>query len=208
METLDNNLTDSSPVALGNIDRDEQLFSIPNTAVLNVQNSDLYQHLSKDIDTLDPWLGLVLTMVYESGKAERSKWYPYVKILPTTFNTLVYWSPAELAELQGSSVVSKIGKLDADEVFVEVLLPLAMKHAELFGQYAPALKGSDATTVFLDIAHGMATLVMAYAFDLEREEREEDVDEDGFLEDYGEHLPQGMVPLADMINADGARNNL
>lgn len=36
----------------------------------------------------------------------------------------MYWSTAELAELQGSAVVAKIGRTEADVVFREKLWPI------------------------------------------------------------------------------------
>lgn len=36
----------------------------------------------------------------------------------------MYWTAAELAELQGSAVVAKVGKTEADAVFREKLWPI------------------------------------------------------------------------------------
>ncbi|KAK5020501.1 Ribosomal lysine N-methyltransferase 4, partial [Cryomyces antarcticus] len=44
---------------------------------------------------------------------------------------------------------------------------------------------------------------MAYAFDLEKSDNENEKDEEGFAEEEeDEWLPKGMVPLADMLNAE------
>jgi len=49
---------------------------------------------------------------------------------------------------------------------------------------------------------------MAYAFDIEPTNPRGDVDEEGFAdEEDDDALPKGMVPLADMLNADADRNN-
>jgi SET domain-containing protein 6 len=54
----------------------------------------------------------------------------------------------------------------------------------------------------------MGSLIMAYAFDIEPATSRKDVDEDGFAEEEeDEALPKGMIPLADMLNADADRNN-
>ena len=121
---------------------------------------------------------------------------------------MIYWSRTEIAELQGSAVVAKIGKENVDKVFVEVLMPLATKHAALFGEYSTWLKEANAQDHFLPIAHRMASLIMAYAFDLEKEELVENADEDGFLSDDEDDPSKGMVPLADMFNADAEKNNV
>ena len=195
-------------VAVEDIEPEEELFSIPHSAVLSDFNSDLQTYISDDLATLDSWLRLVLVMVYESGKGQASKWWPYWRILPHEFDTLIYWSPTELRELQGSAVVSKIGKDAADEAFVASLLPLVVKHADLFGEYATDLKGPAAKDFFVPLAHRMASLVMAYAFDIEQDEKSQEADEDGFYPDDEENPPKGMVPLADMLNADAERNNV
>ena len=176
--------------------------------MLSVSNSDLRTYILDDLATLDPWLSLVLVMIHESGKGPASRWWLYWRILPHEFDTLVYWSPAELTELQGSAVVSKVGKDAANEAFTTSLLPLAVKHADLFGEYATDLKGPAAKDFFVPLAHRMASLVMAYAFDIEQDEKYQEADEDGFLLDDEENPPKGMVPLADMLNADADRNNV
>ena len=148
---------DTLAVALEEIAQEEELFSIPHSLVLSTGNSDLQKYIFEDLNEIEPWLSLVLVMIYESGKGESSRWSPYWKVLPPEFNTLMYWSDVELAELQGSSVVSKIGKAAADEAFVKTLLPLVRKYADLFGIYAADFKALDSKDLFLPIAHRMAT---------------------------------------------------
>lgn len=145
-------------------------------------------------------------MIYEAGRGKDSKWWPYLQLLPTEFDTLMYWTPAELAELQGSLVVDKIGKEDANRLFVESLLPVVQDHACLFGRLAPAFQGVSAKGALLELAHRMATLIMAYAFDIEYDD---DSDED-FLDDSSTlaDLPKAMIPLADIFNADGDKMNV
>lgn len=151
-------------------------------------------------------MSLVLVMIYEVGQEKKSKWWPYLQILPEEFDTLMFWSSPELAELQGSSVVDKIGKDDANRSFVDSLLPLVKDHNTLFGKFASVFNSVNAEEALLEIAHKMATLVMAYAFDVEKDDKsEEDCDDDSSALD---HLPKAMVPLADMFNADGEMMNV
>ena len=119
--------------------------------------------------------------------------------------TLIYWSSSELAELEGSAVLNKIKKEDGDQSFKRSLLPIVLQQPELFGRHAHAFRGSDAYTVLLELAHRMASLIMAYGFDIEKEtssEEEEDDEEeaDGSSQSAYE-LNKGMVPLADLFNA-------
>jgi len=109
-------------------------------------------------------------------------------------------------------VLGKIGKQDADEAFKKCLLPVAQQNAELFGQHAQAFGSADAEIALLDLAHTMATLIMAYGFDLEAESSSSEEDEfedeaDGSSQSAYE-LNKGMVPLADLFNADGDLNNV
>lgn len=62
-------------------------------------------------------------MIYEHLQGPRSKWKPYFDVLPETFDTLMFWSNAELSELQGSAVLQKIGKIEADKTFRKEILP-------------------------------------------------------------------------------------
>lgn len=75
------------------------------------------------------------------------------------FDTLIYWSPSELAELQGSAVLDKIGKDGANAAFIDLLLPIVQKHPEIFGRHAQAFSGSNAESTLLELAHRMARYV-------------------------------------------------
>jgi SET domain-containing protein 6 len=160
---------------------------------------------------LGPWLSLILVMLYEYSNGDASNWAPYFSVLPTDFNTLMFWSDDELAELQGSAVLHKIGKEGANEAFMEHLLPVIKEFADIFfagderaKQRAEEMRDERNLTLM----HKMGSLIMAYAFDVEPATPRKDVDEDGFAEEEeDEALPKGMIPLADMLNADADRNN-
>lgn len=187
------------------INEDEELFSVGLSDVLSVENSSLPRHIPEAFMGLDTWMSMVLVMTYEEGQKEKSTWWPYLNILPHDFDTLMQWSPSELAELQGSTVVKKIGKNEANTSFIEQLLPIVKRQPALFGDYAAVFASSNAEAHFIKIAHRMATLIMAYAFDFEPEQ------EDGDWQDDTSEihiLPKAMIPLADLLNADGDKNNV
>ncbi|KAF2490492.1 SET domain-containing protein [Lophium mytilinum] len=192
-------------VATSDIEEDELLFSIPRTSVLSVENSQLSKKAPSLFTELDPWLSLIVVMIYEYLQGSSSIWKPYFDILPAEFDTLMFWNEEELAELQASAVREKIGKTDADKTFEELLVPLIREHADTF--FAGAnMQLTDPDLVTL--AHRMGSTIMAYAFDIEPVETEKEADEDGYVsEDEDEALPKGMVPLADMLNADADWNN-
>ena len=142
-------------------------------------------------------------MIYEGMRGEQSPWKPYLDILPTDYNTLMFWTQDELDQLQASAVIQKIGKDSANSLFTEKVLTPIRANPALFPNSVSL--GDDH---LLYLAHHMASTIMAYAFDIEKEPSAQDMDEDGFaLEEEDDLLPKGMVPLADMLNADGDRNN-
>ncbi|KAJ5826163.1 hypothetical protein N7474_003301 [Penicillium riverlandense] len=200
-------------VARTNIEEGEDLFSISRATILSVQNSDLKTLLAADLDELGPWLSLMLVMIYEYLRGESSKWAPYFKVLPSRFDTLMFWSLAELQELQASPVVEKIGKQDADEAIRDKILPIVKANPSQFPPLnsLESWEGDVAAHALLELAHMMGSLIMAYAFDIEKPEDDEDDEEDGgddgYMTDDEEQLPKGMVPLADLLNADAHRNN-
>jgi SET domain-containing protein 6 len=173
--------------------------------------------LSKEIpkttfEHLGPWLSLILVMLYEYTNQDASNWSPYFDVLPSDFNTLMFWEEDELAELQASAVVHKIGKRGADDMFTKELVPVIQEFAEIFfsGDENAKERAEDmAQSHNVLLMHKMGSLIMAYAFDVEPADPEKDVDEEGYAsEDEDEALPKGMVPMADMLNADADRNNV
>ncbi|KAF1933619.1 SET domain-containing protein [Didymella exigua CBS 183.55] len=199
-------------VATQDIAEHELLFRIPRSAILSVENSILSKEIpAATFETLGPWLSLILVMLYEYLNGEASNWATYFSVLPAEFDTLMYWSEDELAELQASAVVNKIGRDSANEMFLEQLIPVVKEFAPIFfadDERAPQKAEEMRDERNLALMHRMGSLIMAYAFDVEPSVLKKDVDEEGYAsEDEDEALPKGMVPLADMLNADGDRNN-
>ncbi|KAL3457804.1 SET domain-containing protein [Aspergillus heterothallicus] len=199
------------PVAQAEIVEGEELFTIPRDLVLSTHNSKLKDLLSQNLEELGPWLGLMLVMIYEFLQGDTSMWAPYFKVLPRDFDTLMFWSGEELAELRGSAVVNKIGKQGAEELILESIAPIVRSNPTLFPPIdgLASYNGNAGIQVLLKLAHTMGSLIMAYAFDVEKPENEDERDgEDGYLTDEEEEQSsKGMVPLADMLNADADRNN-
>lgn len=201
-------------MARTSIPEGEELFSIPRNLILAVQNSELKNLLGQDVDALGPWLSLMLVMLYEYSQGANSRWAAYFRVLPTRFDTLMFWSPAELHELQASAIVDKIGKQGADESILQSIVPIVRVNPGLFPPVhgVASYEGDAGAAALLELAHVMGSLIMAYAFDIEKSETEEDDvddnDESYMTDDEDEQLPKGMVPLADLLNADADRNNV
>lgn len=189
-------------VARENIAEDETLFSIPRSTILTTETSSIPKTISSELQ--DPWLSLILTMLFEYQQAQESKWAPYFDVLPADFDTLMFWSETELKDLQGSAVVNKIGKASADATFEEQILPLVYQNVQAFN--AQNLSNDQ----LLALCHRMGSTIMSYAFDLEKAGADEQEEEEWELDSEdgsGPVLPKGMVPLADMLNANADLNN-
>lgn len=97
------------------VEENEELFSIAQSDVLTVQKSSFQKVKPHLLERLDSWNSLIIVMLYENGLGKKSTWSNHFQILLTDFDTLIFWSSSELAELKGCAVLNKIGKRDADE---------------------------------------------------------------------------------------------
>jgi SET domain-containing protein 6 len=52
----------------------------------------------------------------------------------------------------------------------------------------------------------MGSTIMSYAFDLDNEEEQSDDEEEGWIEDREGQTLLGMVPMADILNANAEFN--
>lgn len=146
-------------IALEDIQEDEALFTIPRGAVMSVDadTADFYFKVP-EIKQLDPWMSLILYMIYQSGSPD-SDFKPYFDVLPKQFSTLMYWDEGQAENLLvGSTLVKKIGKEEAEESFREHLLPIIEAHKDIF-------EGIDAS---VNAFHRMGSLVMSYSFDVNK----------------------------------------
>ena len=115
----------------------------------------------------------------------------------------MFWSEDELKELKGSKVLDKIGKRAAEEGWKQTVIPIMQQHSFDF----VVNDQSDATNELIDLCHTAGSLIMAYAFDIDRDLEGGSDGQDGFQEDDEENPLKGMVPFADMLNANATRNN-
>ncbi|KAI8715097.1 Ribosomal lysine N-methyltransferase 4 [Fusarium sp. LHS14.1] len=200
-------------IALQDIPADMTLFTIPRKGIINVETSELPKKLpdvfdlDKPIDDeddeaprLDSWSSLILVMMYEYLQGEKSQWKPYFDVFPSSFDTPMFWSETELDQLQASHMRHKIGKADAENMFRKTLVPIIRNNSSVFG----GENQSDDDLV--EIAHRMGSTIMSYAFDLENDEDDEEEEADGWVEDREGKSMMGMVPMADILNADAEFN--
>lgn len=140
-------------------------------------------------------------MMYEYLRT--STWKPYFSLLPNKFDSLMFWSDEELAELEGSTVLGKIGRDEADEIFAETVKPLVEKHAAVFG---------DTKDYSAELFHRMGSLVLSRSFHVDsKPDSEDDEDEDSDEEEEEERedvADVAMVPFADILNAKSGADNV
>lgn len=164
-------------VAIKDIPEDTTLFTIPRDAIINTETSELgkkipnlfdttFDENEEDAEPLNSWGSLILVMLYEYLQGEASKWKPYFDVLPQTFDTPIFWSEAELKELQGTCLTSeKIGKQESDDMLKTRILPIVAKNASVFYPEGVAQQSEDE---LLAVAHRIGSTIMAYAFDLDK----------------------------------------
>jgi len=213
-------------VATQDIPEDTVLFSIPRSAIINVLTSDLPKKIPavfeesttglEDADNEadeeadeastapDSWVSLILILLYEFLQGEQSKWKPYIDVLPQSFDTLMFWSNKELEELQASAISAKVGRDEAEDMFRAKVFPVIEQHADIFYPHGARRLSEDE---LLHLAHQVGSTIMAYAFDLEKDEEDEEAEEqEEWIEDKEGKIMMGMVPMADILNADAKPN--
>jgi SET domain-containing protein 6 len=215
----------SPTVAKNDIAADTVLFTIPRDAIICTATSSLREKIpgifdldaDDDIESntengessgssQDSWTLLILVMIYEHLQGGGSRWKPYLDVLPSAFDTPMFWSNVEVSELQASALATKIGKEEADRMITTKIIPVVRAHEDVF---FPSGSHKLDDEQLLRLAHHMGSAIMAYAFDLEDDENNDatgDEDGDGWVEDKEGRTMLGMVPMADMLNADAEFN--
>ncbi|KAH7406291.1 SET domain-containing protein RMS1 [Phaeosphaeria sp. MPI-PUGE-AT-0046c] len=202
-------------IAIQEIPEDTTLFTIPRNAIINTETSELGQKIpglfdttfdenDEDAEPLDSWGSLILVMLYEYLHGEASRWKPYFDVLPQTFDTPIFWTDAELKELQGTCLTpEKIGRQESDNMLRTRILPIVANNSSIFYPEGAAQMSEDD---LLALAHRIGSTIMAYAFDLDNGNEQSDDEEDGWVEDRDGKTMLGMVPMADILNANADFN--
>ncbi|KAL5606603.1 hypothetical protein BROUX41_003001 [Berkeleyomyces rouxiae] len=208
-------------VAATDIPAETMLFTIPRPAIMSVATSSLLERApelfvdEEDVEMgdddeemesngSDPWSSLILVMIYEYLRGAASPWAQYFTVMPTQFDTPMFWNSEELKELQTSPLLSRIGKDEAEAMFHRKIIPAINAHKDVF---YPTGTPELTEQQIIDLAHRVGSTIMAYAFDLEGDgDEDENMEEDGWVEDHDGKTMLGMVPMADMMNADAEFN--
>ncbi|KAN0091574.1 hypothetical protein V8E55_005140 [Tylopilus felleus] len=177
-------------IALCDIPEGYTLFTLPRSITLSTRTSPLPALFGLDAwhayGLHKGWVGLILCMMWEDAWAHeldiidgdgqghdsvKMKWGPYMRTLPTAFDTPMFWSPEDLKELQGTSVIDKIGRDDAERAYSEQLLPAIKKFPTLF----PPPHHSKWYT--LDAYHRAGSRILSRSFTVSRWTDDDKVEE-------------------------------
>ncbi|CAI4058680.1 ribosomal lysine N-methyltransferase SKDI_04G4710 [Saccharomyces kudriavzevii IFO 1802] len=195
-------------VAIQKLKKDETLFEVPRSSILNVATSKLIRDhpclKEKFLNEIGSWEGLIVCILYEMEVLkEKSQWAPYFKVWnkPKDMNTLMFWDNEELEFLQPSLVLERIGENEAKEMHENIVKLVK----QIGGEFAKA-----AVHFGFDEFVYIASIILSYSFDVEIQDRntnrtEEDDSDDE--ETKGECYLKSMIPLADTLNADTRKWN-
>jgi len=104
-------------IALADVAEDEELAFIPRSLVLTTRTAALPALLGEDgwqkLSEGAGWTGLIACMCYEVVRGADGDWAPYLESLPVSFDSLMYWSEDELAELKGSTILGAPTELNS-----------------------------------------------------------------------------------------------
>ncbi|KAK6534745.1 hypothetical protein TWF281_006047 [Arthrobotrys megalospora] len=176
-----------------NIPSSTTLLSIPASAIITASSSSLLQRIPS-LAEKSQWTALILTVMYEASLPD-SKWRAYFDSLPTEFDTLMYWTEDELKELEGSAVLNKIGKEEAEAMYSEEIKTFTDAHADVFG-------GID---VSLEAFHRAGSWIMAFSSDFEKpgNTRHEDAMDDDDDDEYDSlDTDKVLVPFGNLVQMD------
>ncbi|CAD6892311.1 unnamed protein product [Tilletia controversa] len=159
------------------------------------------------------------------GEEEQVRWGPYFDIMPTEFDSPMMWEAHELKELEGTDVLDRVGRAEADESYTSLIRPYIVSQPTIFlGLSSPAAQTLIDAEIekYYSLAqfHLMGSRVLSRSFHVKdgnkakavkeggREGDDEEEDSDDEDEDEPEDTADiSMVPMADMLNARHASDN-
>lgn len=158
-----------------------ELFRVP--ANMRIDLSSLKAasaELAGDVASEEPWVGTCVALMHEIAVGAESRWGPYIRLLPETFNTPVMWPEGQAEELLGGTgLLGRIGRDVVDSCWNEIVRPAVEAHPGMFGLDKG---GPDAAA--LERMRGLflrcGSIINAYSFTRE---------DDTFI-----------APMADMLN--------
>ncbi|KAI9507469.1 SET domain-containing protein [Russula earlei] len=218
-------------LALRDLQQGHTLFSIPRHLTLSTRTSSLPSLIGeadwKRHGLHIGWSGLILCLMWEAAQGSSSRWSTYLASLPITFNTPMFWSSEDVEQLRGTAIIERIGREQAENDYLNKVVPLLKNRTDYFGDEHANLHYS------LEAYHIMGSRILSRSFQVEAwsatynvdtsqtpphedpemsldkhspqalDDNSSDEDEDKDSDDGENDDPANvaMVPLADMLNA-------
>lgn len=120
--------------ALRDIKKGEELFRIPLSLLLSVEN--IKSPIQKPFEEcgIKGDTALALMLLWERSLGSESRWAPWIKVLPREYSQPLFWSPSERAELKGSNLAVLTDTLDEQvrQDYLTMVTPLVEKFPQQF----------------------------------------------------------------------------
>lgn len=192
-------------VALQDIPENHTIFMLPRSLTLSTQTSSLpsafgFEEWRKH-KLHKGWAGLILCMMWEEAQGNQGKWITYLASLPTQFDTPIFWSDEELQELQGTAVVDKIGRDEAERDYHEKLTPAIKTRPDLFP--------SDQidTWYTLHQYHITGSRILSRSFNVERWESGIEQDAEHVTEEDSNENTQANTSIGSAMDVDDSADS-
>ncbi|KAG2101297.1 uncharacterized protein F5147DRAFT_313989 [Suillus discolor] len=187
-------------VALQDMPENHTIFTLPRSLTLSTQTSSLPSAFGfeewKKHKLHKGWVGLILCMMWEEAQGNQGKWITYLASLPTQFDTPIFWSDEELQELQGTAVVDKIGRDEAERDYHEKLTPAIKTRPDLF----PSDKIN--TWYTLHQYHITGSRILSRSFNVERWEGEIEQEAEHVTEEDSNEDTQANTSVGSAMDVD------
>ncbi|KAG1736035.1 hypothetical protein EDB19DRAFT_1928708 [Suillus lakei] len=191
-------------VALQDIPENRTIFTLPRSLTLSTQTSTLPSVFGLEAwrkhKLHKGWVGLILCMMWEEAQGNQGKWITYLASLPTRFDTPMFWSDEELQELQGTAVVDKIGRDEAERDYHEKLAPAIKTRPDLF----PSDKID--TWYTLHRYHITGSRILSRSFNVERWGGEVEQDAEHDSEEDSNEDAQANTSIGSAMDVDDSGN--
>ncbi|OAX37925.1 SET domain-containing protein [Rhizopogon vinicolor AM-OR11-026] len=191
-------------IAVKDIPENHTIFTLPRSLTLSTQTSTLPSAFGitgwRKHKLHKGWVGLILCMMWEEAHGNQGKWSAYFVSLPTHFGTPMFWSNEELQELQGTAVVDKIGRVEAERDYHEKLIPAIKTRPDLF----PSEKID--TWYTLQQYHIAGNRILSRSFQVERWKGEvgpDSSDEHEYVPEDSAENTQADTSIGSAMDVDG-----
>lgn len=123
-------------LAQKDISRNELVLEVPKSLWIN-SDTVAASEIGTLCQGLRPWISIALFLLREKALGPSSPWFPYLRILPRSTNSPIFWSDEELLEIQGTQLLSTTEgvKEYVQSEFMKVEEEIILPNTSLFPSY-------------------------------------------------------------------------